>query len=268
MQYDVAIVGGGIIGCAIARELSRFSLETILLEAQPDVGSGTTKANGGLVHSGYDPAPGTVKAQVNATGNRLYRQWSKELGFSFNQNGSLVLGFNDEDLEHIRMLWANGRAAGIDDLEIVRGNAIRELEPAATEEAKYALHCPHTGVVDPYEVAIACAENAAQNGVPIKTHFPVREIQHTSDGFIIASDREEVRAKLLINAAGAHADEIAKMYGDNSFELSWRQGNLLVFDKKCGLGDIKAIYPVPTKTTKGVVVIGSVHGNTLVGSPE
>lgn len=265
-RYDIAIVGGGIIGCAIARELSRYDVDLAVIEALDDVGAGTTKANGGLVHSGYDPAPGTMKARVNARGNRLYSAWAEELGFAFKRTGSLVLGFTDSDRAHIEHLWENGQANGVTGLEMVGAERIRELEPQASEEATCALWCPHTGVVDPFEVAIAAAENAAANGTSFLFGSPVEAIERKDGRFLLSTTKGTVEATCLVNAAGCRADEISRMAGGESFEIAWRQGNLLVFDKACGLSDVKPLYPVPTPTTKGVVVIGTVHGNTVIGS--
>lgn len=265
-RYDVAVIGGGIIGCAILRELTKLNLSCVLLEAKPDVGAGTTKANGGLIHSGYDPTPGTVKSQVNALGNRLYPQLARELGFSFRQTGSMVLGFSEQDLVHLRKLAANGLANGVEGLQIVGQERIHELEPQASTEATCALWCPHTGFVDPFEVTEALAENAVHNGAVVHLDAPVVDVAREEGGFEVLTPNETVQATWLVNAAGAHADDVARMAGDNTLRIAWRQGNLLVLDKNCGVHDIMPLYPVPTPTTKGVVVIGTVHGNVIIGS--
>ena len=158
--FDIAIVGAGITGCAIARQLARFDLSICVVEAANDIALGASKANGGLVHAGYDPTPGTVKALVNARGCELYGTWAQELGFLFRRTGSMVLGFNDEDRAHQEKLRCNGHANGVPELSIVGPDRIHELEPRASAEATCALWCPSTGFVDPFEVAIAALENA------------------------------------------------------------------------------------------------------------
>ena len=263
---DIVIVGGGIIGCAIARELSRYSLQTVVIEAANDIACGTTKANGGLIHSGYDPAPGTMKSKVNARGNKLYSAWSKELGFEFKRTGSMVLAFTQSDCEHLQTLLENGHANGVEGLEIVAPERIHELEPQASPDAIQALYCPHTGIVDPFDVAIAAAENAAANGVEFLFNAPVQEISQTDDGFVLHTPKGDVSSSWVINAAGCYADAISDMAGGEHFEIGWRQGNLLVLDKNATAEAIMPIYPVPTSTTKGVVVMGTVHGNILIGS--
>lgn len=263
---DIAIIGGGIIGCAIARELSRYSPQTLVVEAANDIACGTTKANGGLIHSGYDPAPGTMKSKVNARGNKLYSAWSKELGFEFKRTGSMVLAFTQSDCAHLQTLLENGQANGVDGLEIIGPERIHELEPQASPNAIQALYCPHTGIVDPFDVAIAAAENAAANGVEFLLNAPVRSIEQQNDSFILHTPKGDISAKWLINAAGCYADTISRMAGGEHFEIGWRQGNLLVLDKNVTAKSIMPIYPVPTPTTKGVVVMGTVHGNILIGS--
>ena len=263
---DIAIIGGGIIGCAIARELSRYSPQTLVVEAANDIACGTTKANGGLIHSGYDPAPGTMKSKVNARGNKLYSAWSKELGFEFKRTGSMVLAFTQSDCAHLQTLLENGQANGVDGLEIIGPERIHELEPQASPNAIQALYCPHTGIVDPFDVAIAAAENAAANGVQFLLNAPVRSIEQQNDSFILHTPKGDISAKWLINAAGCYADTISHMAGGEHFAIGWRQGNLLVLDKNVTAKSIMPIYPVPTPTTKGVVVMGTVHGNILIGS--
>ena len=263
---DIVIVGGGIIGCAIARELSRYSLQTLVIEAANDIACGTTKANGGLIHYGYDPAPGTMKSKVNARGNKLYSTWSKELGFEFKRTGSMVLAFTQSDCEHLQTLLENGHANGVEGLEIVGPERIHELEPQASPDAIQALYCPHTGIVDPFDVAIAAAENAAANGVEFLFNAPVQEISQTDDGFVLHTPKGDLSSRWVINAAGCYADAISDMAGGEHFEIGWRQGNLLVLDKNATAESIMPIYPVPTPTTKGVVVMGTVHGNVLIGS--
>ena len=273
--FDIAIVGAGITGCAIARQLARFDLSICVVEAANDIALGASKANGGLVHAGYDPAPGTVKAQVNARGCELYGTWAQELGFLFCRTGSMVLGFNDEDRAHLEQLRCNGHVNGVPELSIIGPDRIRELEPRASAQASCALWCPSTGYVDPFEVAIAALENAVANGVTFLRSAPVEAIEVASshDGdvaaegegrarFTLATPAGDVRCHYLINAAGNGAADISHMAGAEEFQMVWRQGNIVVLDKEPRT--LMPLYPVPTPVSKGVIVTGTVHGNTVL----
>ena len=265
--FDIAIVGAGITGCAIARQLARFDLSICVVEAANDIALGASKANGGLVHAGYNPAPGTVKAQVNARGCELYGTWAQELGFLFRRTGSMVLGFNDEDRAHLEKLRQNGLANGVPALSIIGPEHIHELEPRASAEATSALWCPSTGYVDPFEVAIAALENAVANGVTFMRSAPVKaiEVADSDDGaarFTLATPAGDVRCRYLINAAGNGAADISHMAGAEEFQMVWRQGNIVVLDKEPRA--LMPLYPVPTPVSKGVIVTGSVHGNTVI----
>lgn len=234
--FDIAIVGAGITGCAIARQLARYDLSICVVEAANDVALGASKANGGLVHAGYDPAPGTVKAQVNARGCELYGTWAQELGFLFRRTGSMVLGFNDEDRAHLEQLRQNGLANGVPELSIISPERIHELEPRASAEATCALWCPSTGYVDPFEVAIAALENAVANGVTFMRSAPVEAIGVAGSGddarFTLVTPAGDVRCRYLINAAGNGAADISHMAGAEEFQMVWRQGNIVVLDKE------------------------------------
>ena len=252
--FDIAIVGAGITGCAIARQLARYDLSICVVEAGNDVALGASKANGGLVHAGYDPAPGTVKAQVNARGCELYSTWAQELGFLFRRTGSMVLGFNDEDCAHLEKLRQNGLANGVPELSVIGPKRIHELEPRASAKATCALWCPSTGYVDPFEVAIAALENAVSNGVTFMRSAPVEAIE------VAGSD--DGRCRYLVNAAGNGAADISHMAGAEEFQMVWRQGNIVVLDKEPHA--LMPLYPVPTPVSKGVIVTGTVHGNTVI----
>lgn len=264
--FDIAIVGAGITGCAIARQLSRFDLSICVVEAANDIALGASKANGGLVHAGYDPAPGTVKAQVNARGCELYGAWAQELGFLFCRTGSMVLGFNDEDRAHLEQLRSNGLANGVPELSIIGPDRILELEPRASAQASCALWCPSTGFVDPFEVAIAALENAVANGVTFMRSASVEAIEVAGSGddarFTLLTPAGDVHCRYLINAAGNGAASISHMAGAEEFQMVWRQGNIVVLDKEPRT--FMPLYPVPTPISKGVIVTGTVHGNTVI----
>lgn len=264
--FDIAIVGAGITGCAIARQLARFDLSICVVEAANDIALGASKANGGLVHAGYDPAPGTVKSQVNARGCELYGTWAQELGFLFCRTGSMVLGFNDEDRAQLEQLRSNGLANGVPELSIIDPDSIHELEPRASAQATCALWCPSTGYVDPFEVAIAALENAVANGVTFMRSAAVEAIEVAGSGddarFTLTTPAGNVRCRYLINAAGNGTADISHMAGAEEFQMVWRQGNIVVLDKEPSA--LMPLYPVPTPVSKGVIVTGTVHGNTVI----
>ena len=264
--FDIAIVGAGITGCAIARQLARFDLSICAVEATNDIALGASKANGGLVHAGYDPAPGTVKALVNARGCELYGTWAQELGFLFCRTGSMVLGFKDEDRTHLEQLRCNGLANGVPELAIIGPERIRELEPRASAQASCALWCPSTGYVDPFEVAIAALENAVANGVTFMRSASVEAIEVVGSGddarFTLLTPAGDVHCRYLINAAGNGAASISHMAGAEEFQMIWRQGNIMVLDKEPRT--LMPLYPVPTPVSKDVIVTGTVHGNTVI----
>ena len=263
--FDIAIVGAGITGCAIARQLARFDLSICVVEAANDIALGASKANGGLVHAGYDPTPGTVKAQVTpAAASYMARGPGARLFVP--PHRSMVLGFNDEDLAHLEQLRQNGLANGVPELSIVGPDRIHELEPRASADATCALWCPSTGFVDPFEVAIAALENAVANGVTFMRSAPVEAIEVAGTGgdarFTLATPAGNVRCRYLINAAGNGAADISHMAGAEEFQMVWRQGNIVVLDKEPRA--LMPLYPVPTPVSKGVIVTGTVHGNTVI----
>lgn len=267
-QYDVLIIGGGITGCVLARELSRYRLSLAVCESAPDLATGSTKANGGLIHPGYDPHPGTLKALLNSKGCLMYPEFAAQLGFHYDRTGSMVVGFTEKDREFLQKLYHQGLENGVPQLELVGGKRIFELEPQTNPDAKYALYTPVCGVVDPFEVTYACAENAAANGVEFYLASPVTAIRREEGAFTVTVPSGEIRASVLVNAAGIHADDVARLAGADEFNIAARHGDLLVMDKDSGVDvqHLMTLYPIPTEETKGVVLMKTVSGNVLVGS--
>lgn len=268
-DYDIIIIGGGIIGCAIARELTRYNLRLALCEAGTDVGAAASKANGGLIHSGYDPKPGTLKAKLNVEGNRLYTRWAEELGFPLARPGSLVLGFSAEDRAYLENLARNAQANGVTGVRLVGREEILTLEPEASPQANYGFYCPHTGYVEPFGVATACMDNAMANGVALYLNSPVIAIRRPEEPgglFQLTIPGGELAATYIINAAGLHADEVARLAGLEEYSISARHGDMLMLDKNCGRKPKLVLYPTPTAVSKGVVVCPTISGNILIGS--
>ncbi len=265
MRYDIAVIGGGVIGGMVLRELARYQLKTILLEKEDDVVMGATKANSAIVHAGFDAEPGTNKARYNVEGNALMEQTAKELSVPFIRNSSLVLAFTEDDLDAIRLLKQRGEQNGVPGLEILAPKEALEKEPNLSKDIKGALWAPTGGIVCPYELAIGAIENAMDNGAELLTNFPVEEIREQGDFFIIRSGGKTVEARFVVNAAGVYADEIARMVGDDSFTITPRRGEYELLDKTQGKMVRSTIFQPPTKMGKGILVTPTVDGNLLTG---
>lgn len=266
-MYDICIIGAGIIGCAIARTLAKYDLKICLIEKNEDVGAATTKANSGIVHGGYADKPSSIKARFSTKGNLMYKKLNHELNFGFSEIGSFVIGFNAEDAKKIEELYAYGQENGVANLQIVTGDFVRNREPNLNQNITTALYCPSAGVTSPYEFAIALAENAIENGVELKLNSEVSTIQKTKEQFLITinNNQEKISTKIIINAAGLYADEIAKMVGMNDFTIQPRLGQYLLFDKDEGKKVNSVIFQTPSKISKGILVTKTQHGNLLIG---
>lgn len=264
-MYDVAIIGAGIIGTAIFRELTKYNLKVVILEKENDVSMGTSKANSAIVHAGYDPEQGTLMAKYNVKGNEMFEDLCKELNVPFKRNGSLIIGFNDEDMETIKWLYQNGNKNGVKGLKVLNKDEVLKLEPNLNKEVVGALLAPTGGIVGPFELTIALAENGVQNGGEIKLNKEVVKIEKDDDFKIFVKDGEVVKSRYLINAAGLYADKIHNMICDESFEITPRSGEYFVLDKRQGKVVNHTIFQCPSKMGKGVLVAPTVHGNLLVG---
>jgi glycerol-3-phosphate dehydrogenase len=264
-MYDVIIIGAGVIGCSIARELSKYQLKICVLDKGHDVCMGTSKANSAIIHAGFDAEPVTLKGKLNAKGNVMFDKLAKELDFPFKRIGSLVLGFNKEDILALNKLKAQGEKNGVPNLRIIYREELREMEPNLSEEVFSALYAPTGGIVCPYEMTIALAENAYENGVEFKLETEVRNIEKINDGYIINSNEEGIITRLIINAAGVYADEINNMVSNNKIRIVPRKGEYCLFDKESkGLVN-RTIFQLPTKLGKGILVTPTVDGNILMG---
>lgn len=265
--YDVAIIGAGVAGCCAARECARYRMDVVILEAGLDVAEGATRANSGIVHAGFDPEPGTLKAHYNVEGSRLFAQWADELGFPYKRNGSIVLAFSEDECDVLRELLERGQQNGVDGLELVDAAHLRELEPNVSAGAVAALVAPTGAICDPYKVAFYAAENAAENGVEFRFNARVVSVEHAPDGAfeLKTANGDAVRARTVINAAGVHADEISAHAAGTSFAITPRRGDYCLLDTDAGLLFSHTMFQAPTKVGKGVLVTPTVHGNLLVG---
>lgn len=265
MVYDVAIIGAGIIGTFIGRELSRYNLKVIILEKDNDVANGTTKANSAIVHAGYDAEAGSNKAKFNVLSNPMFDKLCKELSVPFKRIGSLVVAFDKEDMKVLGKLYANGIALNVPGIEIIDGDRARKMDPSLSKNIIGALHAPTAGIVSPYELTIALAENAVENGVELRLNNEVLDIKKKDDIYKIITNEGEVEAKYVVNAAGVYADKINNMVAPESFKIIPRRGQYYVLDKSSGNIVNKVIFQCPTSMGKGVLIAPTVHGNTLVG---
>jgi len=268
-MYDVAIIGSGVIGSGIARELSRYHLRTVVVEKGSDVGIGTSKANSGIVHAGYNEKPGTLKARLNVEGQRLFDHLAQQLDFSFKRCGSLVVCFDEEGVATLENLKVQGEKNGLKGLSIIDGEGTRVLEPNLNQEVYAALFVPMGGIVSPYGMTIALAENAVENGVEFLFNYLVEHVVKQGDGsFNIKSkdhNQPKIEAKVLINAAGLFSDHINNMLSRHKIEIQPSLGEYVLLDTTEKDLVSRTIFQLPTKLGKGVLVTPTVDGNILIG---
>ncbi len=264
-MYDVCIIGAGVVGCAIARELSRYDKSIVLLEKSDDVSNGASKANSGIVHGGYTAKHGTLKGELSYRGNRMYKKLNEELNFGYRETGSLVLGFSEDDRIVLEKLMENGLKNGAKGLRIIETQEIRKIEPNISSKVTCALLCEHTGITSPYELVIALAENACSNGVELRLENEVNNILIEDNHFTVITDKGHVKARYVINAAGVYSDKIANMVGIYDFSIIPRKGQYVLFEKGYGKLVNRVIFQVPTKKGKGVLVTSTYHGNLMIG---
>lgn len=265
-MFDVAIIGAGVIGCAIARELSKYKLSICVIEKSCEIANGTSKANSGIVHPGEDPLPGSMKARLNIRGNEMFDQLKAELDFPFKRNGSLLLCFDTEDLPKLEAFRQRGLENGMTDtMQILNREEALKREPSLSEKVVGALYLPSGGIVCPYEFTIALAENAYANGVEFFLETQVGEVSKVEKHFAIATNKEEIKAKILINAAGVHADDINNSLSEIKYHITARKGEYLLFDKNAGELVTHTLFQMPTHMGKGILVTPTVSGNLLIG---
>lgn len=263
-MYDFAIIGAGVTGGLIARELSKYNLKICILEKFNDAAMGTTKANSAIVHAGFDAESGSLKAKLNVKGSLMMKELCNDLGVKYENNGSLVIAMTDEETEKVNILYKRGIKNGVSGLEILNSEQVLEKEPNVNDNVKGALWAPTGAIVCPYELAIAAVGNAMDNGAELKTNFEVKKIE--KDGsFKIYGGSECVCAKYLINAAGLFSDEIARMCGDDIFKIHPKRGEYILLDKECR-GLVKStIFRPPTDAGKGILISPTVDGNIILG---
>ena len=263
---DIIIIGAGVSGCAIARELSRYKADILVLDKEEDVCCGTSKANSAIVHAGFDAPAGSRMAALNVAGSRMMPALAQELDFAYQQCGSLVVCLSDEDRPALQKLYENGLANGVEGLRIVERGELRALEPNVSDEAVAALWAPTGGIVCPFGLTYAFAENAAQNGVQFQFDTTVTGLTAIDGGWRGETDRGPLEARCVVNAAGVHADELHNLVRpDDPLTIIPRRGDYFLLDHAAGDHVRHTVFQLPGKYGKGVLVTPTVHGNLLIG---
>ncbi len=264
-MYDVAVIGGGVVGGMIARTLSSYKINLCILEKAHDVAMGASSANSAIVHAGFDAKEGSLKAKLNVRGSQMMEEVCRELGVKYQNNGSLVIGFDDDDRSTLESLYKRGIENGVKGLRLLEKEEISALEPNISEKVTCALHAPTGSIVCPYELTVASIGNAMDNGADLYLDFEVSSICDEGDAFRIFSGKDSICARYIVNAAGLYSDEIAQMVGDDSFRVHPRRGEYVLLDKECGSLVKSTIFRTPSKMGKGILVSPTVDGNLLTG---
>lgn len=264
MVYDICIIGAGITGSLIARELSRYKLKILVLEKENDVGNVTTNANSAIIHSGYDPVPGTLKAKLNVLGNAKYDQLTKELDVSFKRIGSLTVAVEDEQLKILEELKERSAQNGV-EVKLLNHDEVIAIEPNITKEVKGALLAPTCGIIDPFNLCVHAMENAMDNGVELKLNSAVSAINKKDNNWEIHAKSGIYEAKVVINCAGNHADKIASLIEDIDWNITSRKGEYFVLDHFDDNFIRHTIFPLPSAKGKGILVTPTYSGDYLVG---
>lgn len=266
MLYDVVIIGAGISGTMCAYKLAKYDLKVCVLEAGEDIAAGSTRANSAIVHAGYDAKEGTLKALLNVRGCEMMEEIASTLDVHYKKCGSLVVGFNDKDREHIELLKKRGEINGVKGLRIIEAKELHELEPYVAEDAECALLAPSAGIVCPYDLAFAVSENSATNGTDFYFSFKVDKIEKIDGNFAVSCPEETVYGRYVLNCAGLYCDEIARLAGDPlPFEIIPRRGEYMLLDKAESKIASRTLFVTPSEKGKGILVSPTADGNIIVG---
>ena len=265
MMYDVTIIGAGVIGNAIARELSKYDVSVCVLEREEDVCCGTSKANSGIIHAGFDAKPGTLKAKLNVRGNEMMDQLSKDLDIPFKRNGSLVVCTKEQDPAGLEELLEKANVNGVLGCRILGREELIAMEPNVCDDVTAAFYAPTGAIVCPFHMTIAFAENAVENGVKFFLNTNVEKIEKTANGYTITTNKDTYETKAVVNAAGVYADVFNNMVSEQKLNIIARKGEYILLDKLAGPHVSRTIFQLPGKMGKGILVTPTVHGNLLVG---
>ncbi len=264
-MFDVIVIGGGVVGGMILRTLTKYQLSVCMLEKESDVAMGASKANSGIVHAGFDAAPNSLKAKFNVQGNAMMAQVTKELGVKYRNNGSLVVAFDEEQMQTLVQLKARGEKNGVTGLSILSQKELRKKEPNISDNAVGALYASTGGIVCPYGLTIAAIGNAMDNGAQLRTEFEVCAIQKIDGGYeVLSTDGKREAARVVINCAGLGSGKIASLVGD-TFVVGARKGEYILLDRESGDFVSHTLFFTPTAAGKGILVSPTADGNILLG---
>ena len=264
-MYDAIVIGAGAVGCSIARALSRYNGKFAVLEKCDDVCDGTSKANSAISHAGFDAKPGTNKAKMNILGNKMMPALAKELDFPYFQNGSLVVCTAEQSTDDLKELYNRGIANGVENMEIISGQRLRDMEPNLSDNVVAALYAPTAGIVCPFQLTIGMAENACTNGVSFYLNTKVQRIVKKDNSFDLYTDKDVFSTRTVINAAGLYTDFIHNMLCSKKIKIIPRKGEYFLLDHLAGEHVSHTVFQLPTRMGKGVLVSPTVHGNLIVG---
>lgn len=265
-SYDVLIIGGGVSGAAIARKLGSYKLKTALVEKEADFSFGVSKANSGIIHGGFHHGSGALKSRLEIKGNLMFDQLQRELHFPFRRNGILVAAFSSEEMRTVEELYQNGRDNGAIGIELCSRSRILDLEPKLNPDVVGGLHAPGGGMIEPYRFVYSLLESALKNGVELYAGFQVVRTEQ-KDGFyeVTSADNRTLRTRWVVNAAGLFADEVSRLFGAEDFVIRPRKGEEFLLDRNASAHTERVIFPVPSPVSKGMLVIPTVEGTTMVG---
>ncbi len=265
-MFDVVVIGAGVVGGLVARELTKYKLDVVIVEANSDVAMGATRANSAIVHAGFDAKEGTLKAKLNVKGSLMMEEVASALGVKYKRNGSLVVGFNDEDKATLLSLKERGEKNGVKGLSVIDRDELLKLEANIGEGVTCALRAETGAIICPYELCLAAVGNAMDNGASLELDFKVTAIERQDGCYSVkAENGREVLAKYVVNCAGVYSDEIARMVGDDRFTVRARRGEYMLLDKECGGLVGHTVFRCPSKMGKGILVSPTVDGNLLLG---
>ena len=263
-MYDIVVIGAGVVGASVAREASKYKLNVLVLDKENDVGNVTSMANSAIVHSGYDPKPGTKKAFHNVRGNKLYDELTKELDVEFERIGSLTCAVNEEEKAVIESYVSRSKENGV-EVKLLNKEETKAIEPFISDNVIASLYAPSAGIINPFELTVALMENAMDNGVELKLNHEVIDVKKVDSHYVVVTNKGEFEAKLVVNSAGLYSDKVAKMVGVDNFEIKPRKGEYFVLDHFKQPFVSHVIFPTPTAKGKGILVTPTTHGNYLVG---
>ena len=266
MIYDVIIIGAGVSGAAIARELSKYEANVCVLEKGEDVCSGTSKANSAIIHAGYDAEVGSLMAKMNVRGNEMMGELAENLDIPFKRNGSLVVCIHEEERDGLKVLYDRGIKNGVKGMKILEADEIKKMEPNISDDVVAALYAPTAGIICPFMLNIAMAENAYDNGVEFRFNTEAERLRRDDNGiWHVYTNNGEYKTKCIVNAAGLYADKFHNMVSDIKIHITARRGDYMLLDKETGDFAHCTLFPQPTKMGKGILVAPTIHGNTIVG---